>query len=601
MKYVKKYLVMLLSAAMIFAGTGSTITASAAVKTVIRLNKTSVTVREGSKKTLKVTTKNVQKIKSAKWSVKNKKVATVTQRGSVKGIRIGKTTVTCKVSYLPKGAKKSKSKTLKAAVTVTAKKPADTATPKPAGTATPDQTEEPIQTEAPIQTEEPTQTEAPAQTEEPTQTTAPIPGETKGPEATVPPSEEPTPVPDSPDNFDMTALEFASKLGVGINAGNSLDSFNLGSADSGPYMEGSAGLALETSWGCPKINADYIKGIKAAGFTTVRIPVSYVNHVKTVTGDDGTKTYTIDETWLNRVQQVVDYAMGEDLYVIINIHHDGGDTSTGDVINLYNGEQGTWLSPLNHSGEAYQQMEAKFTGLWKQIAVRFKDYSNHLMFEDMNEYHHGYDNPEAVWITAQNNLHQAFVDVVRSTGGNNEGRYLIIPSYNTNIDHAVKYLEMPTDISKNQSQYNNNTVGHLLTEVHYYDPYTYAADNPSDNVWGSGSGSASTWANEAYLENQMKKMKDKFVDRGIPVILGEYGAAEHTAIDKDTDAKYRTYYYANVVKGAVKNGLVPIAWDNGTSFQLISRQNGSVTQSSIVEAVIRQAKTPDAAIAEPWE
>lgn len=583
MKYIRNIITMILTAAVVLTGIwNNTATGAAAQKTIIRLNKTTVRLKEGAKTTLKVKTENVQKIKSAKWSVKNKKIATITKKGMVTGKKAGKTTVTCKVSYLAKGAKKSKSKTLKANVTVTAaQSPENTTTPAPA------------ETEAPVQTEPP----KPAETENPIQTASPKPE----PAETVSPSAEPTKIPDTPDNFSMTALEFASKLGAGINAGNSLESFRLDSADSSPYIEGAAGLALESSWGCPDINTEYIKGIKAAGFSTVRIPVSYTNHVITTTNTDGSKTYAIDSIWFDRVQQVVDYAIAEDLYVIINIHHDGADMATGDIINLYGGEQGSWLSPLNNSGEAYQQMESKFTSLWKQIAVRFKNYSNRLIFEDMNEYHHGYGNPETAWITAQNNLHQASVDTIRSTGGNNEGRYLVIPGYNTNIDHTINYLKMPKDIAKNQSQHNGNTVGHLLTAVHYYDPYTYAADNPSENTWGNGSGNESTWANEAYLENQMLKMKNTFTDQGIPVILGEYGAPEHTATDADTDTKYRTYFYASVVKNAVKNGLVPIAWDNGTSYQLLSRQSGSVTQESIVNAIIKYTKEPDAAIAKPWE
>lgn len=413
----------------------------------------------------------------------------------------------------------------------------------------------------------------------------------KDPEELVP-GDLPLPDGDSP------ALQFASKLGAGINIGNSLDA---NSRPNNLYLSGSAGLSLETSWGNPqKISREFIHAIREAGFKTIRLPVTYLNHVKKETVN-GQVTYTIDAEWLNRVKEIVDWALAEDLYIIINIHHDGADDSSGDVLNEYGGEQATWLSPLNHSGDAYAQMEAKFVSLWEQIATTFRDYPEQLLFADMNEFHHGYNAPQQTWCKAQNNLHQAFVDTVRATGGENKSRYLVVPGYNTNIDHTVSNLVVPTDIEENQSEYGVNAVGHLIVEVHYYDPYTYAADNPSDSVWGDGSGNNSaSWANESYLEDQMKKMKKAFVDKGIPVIIGEFGAPVHTAngIDTDTDRAYRTYYYSCVVKAAAQYGIVPIAWDNGTSYQLISR-DGYISQPEIIKAIIQYTETPSTGITKP--
>lgn len=568
-------------------------------KVTLKLNKSSVTLKQNKQFTCKLKEKrNVKKIKAMKWSSKNNKIARVTKKGVITGVQAGKTTISCKFKYLAKGAKKYKSKTLKCKVTVVktgtpnvTKKPDTTNVPaitkapdssgEPAGTQTPGTTNDPAGTQAPGTSGEPTGTPAPGTTDEPAGTQAPT---------SAPPSQ----------NTGTPALQFASQLGAGINIGNTLDANTTGST---LYLSGNAGLNLETSWGnSQKVSKEFIHKIREAGFKTIRLPVTYINHVKTETVG-GTKTYTIDEDWLNRVKEIVDWALEEELYIIINIHHDGADNYDSDSGSLkeYGGEQATWLSPLNHSGEAYTQMEAKFISLWTQIATKFKDYPEQLLFADMNEYHHGYNNPEKSWCTAQNKLHQAFVDTVRATGGGNIGRYLIVPGYNTNIDHTVAKLVMPTDIEENQSEYNGNTVGHLIVEVHYYDPYTYAADGPSDSVWGDGSGNdAGAWANETFLNQQMKKMYVNFVAKGIPVIIGEFGAPEHTAnnIDKATDLAYRTYYYSCVVRTAAQNGLIPIAWDNGTSYQLISR-SAQITQPEIVNAIIKYTETPSADIPKP--
>lgn len=581
MKFMKKLVACVIVSAMILAGVGAylengTLVSAASKKATVKLNKTSVTLSKGGKFTLKVVKKNVKSLKTVSWTSKNKSIATVSKSGVVKGVKAGKTTVICKVKYQATGKKKYQSKSLKATVKV-----------KAAGTPQAP-TNAPVGTDAPMETKVP---ESPSPSEKPDNSPTPAnPDQTPAVEPT--PTVAPTPTPAATNN---QAKDMAEKLGAGINIGNSLDSFN----DSG-YISGSAGLNYETSWGCPKVTKTLIDGIKAAGFTTVRIPVSYVNHVKTEKDANGNKIYTIDEQWMSRVKEVVDMAMNADLYVIINIHHDGADTASGDTLTEINGEQLSWLSPLNNSGDAYTQMEAKFTSLWTQIATQFKDYSEKLLFADMNEFHHGYNAPSTSWTNTQNKLHQAFVDTVRSTGGNNNSRYLIVPGYNTNIDYTVNYLKVPTDIVENQSTYNGNTVGHIIVEVHYYDPYTYAADNPSDSVWGSGSGSATTWANESYLEGQMKKLKTKYTDKGIPVILGEFGAPEHSSIDSATDSKYRTYFHACVVKNAAINGVVPIVWDNGTSFSYINRNTGAVTDSSVLDAIINYTKNPSAAISVPW-
>ncbi|MDE6852503.1 MAG: cellulase family glycosylhydrolase, partial [Lachnospiraceae bacterium] len=472
--------------------------------------------------------------------------------------------------------------------------PGTSADPSDPGTSAPSASAGPSDTMSPNVTEKPAITSTPDTASTPTPTQAPAAAK--------------TPVPT--DGFEMTSLEFATQLGAGINIGNSLDSNEVnkyveenGSWNPYPlddlYLSGAAGLNLETSWGNnSKISKEFLHGIKEAGFKTIRLPVTYINHVKTETVN-GEKKYTIDADWLNRVQEIVDWALEEDLYIIINIHHDGSDNcdSNGNL-NVYGGEQASWLSPLNSSTEAYEQMEAKFVSLWEQIAVKFKDYSDHLLFADMNEFHHGYNPPSDTWCNVQNKLHQAFVDTVRSTGDNNVKRHLIVPGYNTNIDQTISGLVVPTDISENQTEYQGNTVGHIMVEVHYYDPYTYAGDDPSDTLWGSDAGDgAASWGHEDYLENQMQKMNTNYVAKGIPVIIGEFGAPTHK-IDEATDRIYRTYYYSCVVKSAVQNGIVPITWDNGTTYKLLNR-DGTIAEQSIVDAIIKYTNTPSAEIVKP--
>lgn len=649
-------------------GTLTEVQAAKKQKATLKFKKSAITLQQGKKTTVKLKKTKIKKVKIKKWSIQNKKIAKVTKKGVVTGLRSGKTKLTCKVKYLVKGSKKYKNKTLKCKITITAAasgngsgsssgtngsnsssnpgnsiapdastNPGNTQAPdasanpgnteNPDGTTAPDQTQEPDNTTAPEGTENPDDTTAPDQTQKPDNTTAP--GDTEKPDGTTAPNQtqepEGTKAPDKtqkPDStstpeptnapapgYGLTPLEFSAQLGAGINIGNSLESNSTmeyleengyqGSPMKDLYLSGDAGLALETSWGnSQKISKEFIQGIKAAGFKTIRLPVSYINHVKTELVD-GKKVYTIDEQWLNRVQEVVDWALEEDLYIIINLHHDGADNcDENGNLNVFGGEQATWLSPVNHSGDAYAQMEDKFVSLWTQIATKFKSHSDHLLFADMNEFHHGYNDPATEWCNAQNKLHQAFVDAIRSTGGNNIGRYLIIPGYNTNIDYSIKNLVLPTDCEENQTIVNGNTVGHLIVEVHYYDPYTYAADDPTDTLWGSGAGEgAANWGQEDFLDGQMQKMNSNYIAKGIPVVIGEFGAPEHK-IDKETDRKYRTYYYSCVVKSAVQNGLVPIAWDNGTSYQLLAR-DGSVSEQSIVDAIIKYSSDPSAEIVKP--
>lgn len=361
-------------------------------------------------------------------------------------------------------------------------------------------------------------------------------------------------------DFSKTALEFSKELKIGWNLGNTLESI----MNSGAYVSGTSGLAAETSWGCPKATEGLIKAVKEAGFNTIRVPVSWTNHT------DPNNGYKIDEAWMDRVEEVVQYCTSNGLYVILNVHHDG---------SAEDGHK-SWLIPNPADEAAKTEMKNRYQKVWEQIATRFQDYSNLVLFASMNEFHrhNDYDAPASAYTSLQNELHQIFVNTVRATEGNNANRYLIIPGYNTNIDYTISGLKLPVDTVEN----------HLMVEVHYYDPYTFATDGNETDQWGSKYGGATdvgddSWAQEDYLVKQLKKMKTAFVDKGIPVVIGEFGAPAKKNPDNE---KYRTYYLQYVVKYAVEYGFVPVYWDNGTSYKLFDRGTYAVVYPDIVNGMM---------------
>ena len=270
---------------------------------------------------------------------------------------------------------------------------------------------------------------------------------------------------------------------------------------------------------------------------------------------------------MDRVEEVVQYCTKNGLHVILNVHHDGNDDATYSK---------AWLTPEPADEAAAAEMKIRYRRLWEQIATRFKDYSNLVMFASMNEFHHGYNAPSKAYSTLQNELHQIFVDTVRGTGSNNALRYLVIPGYNTNIGYTISSLKLPEDTVDDQ----------LMVEVHYYDPYTYATDGNETDQWGSdygGATAADSWGQERYLIEELKKMKTAFIDKNIPVILGEFGAP---AKKNSANEKYRTYYLQYVVKYAAEYGMVPVYWDNGTSYKLFSRNTCEVVYPDIVNGMM---------------
>lgn len=354
--------------------------------------------------------------------------------------------------------------------------------------------------------------------------------------------------------MESDAMVLASKLGIGWNLGNSLEACSKTAS------------ASETMWGNPKTTKAFIDSVKASGFTSVRIPCAWSGYIEDQT------TYKISDTWLARVKEVVDYCVSNEMHAIINIHWDGG-----------------WLEE-NPTYAKQKEVNKKQKALWEQIAIYFRDYDEYLLFAGTNEVHVGYGNPTNEYIEVQHSYNQTFADAVRSTGGKNIWRNLIVQAYNTNIDHAVRYLKMPTDMVENR----------LMAEVHYYDPWDFCGDvNGNIYLWGkdyAGEG-ISTWGQESGVNEKFSSMKTNFIDKGIPVILGEYGAIWRRIPNETEQQKHnqaRNYYLNYITSKALEYGLVPYYWDNGgtrrNGFGLFDRRTGAKVHADAIEAITSAKK-----------
>jgi endoglucanase len=330
---------------------------------------------------------------------------------------------------------------------------------------------------------------------------------------------------------DLTSIELAKLLGNGINLGNTMEAY--GHKDLGITADVSS---YETLWGQPVTTKEMIDAMKAAGFDSLRIPIAWTNAMDFENGN-----YTIGEAYLNRVEEIVNYALDNDMYVMINDHWDGG-----------------WWGMF---GSATQETRDKamemYTSMWTQIANRFKDYSDHLIFEAANEELGDRLNDRDIAADSgklsedecyemNTKINQAFVDTVRSTGGNNEQRFLLIAGYNTDIVKTTDdRFVMPTDTAKNK----------LLISVHYYTPWGYA-----------GSSSLSSWGSEKnYKEqNDLLAMMTKFTEQGYGVVIGEY----MVALNDDGSVKNNaTDFFNNFLNNCDMYGYAPMLWDCSTLFK----------------------------------
>lgn len=412
-----------------------------------------------------------------------------------------------------------------------------------------------------------TTTEATTPAPETTEATTPAPETTV---ATTTEAETEAPAPEV--TTGGASVEFSQNLMPGWNLGNQLE------ANSG-------GTPSETAWGNPTITEKLIKEVKAQGFKSVRIPVSYLSKI-----GDG-PDYAIDSAWLDRVQEVVDMCINNGLYAIINIHGDG-----------YYSVGGSWL--LCNEPEADQKViKEKFKKVWAQIADRFKNYDEHLVYESMNEVFDGnYSGPTAENYGNINDYNQIFVDTVRNAGGNNGSRYLLIPGWNTNINFTTGDCDSYTM----QAKFVIPNDSRIMISVHYYDPWDFCGEEGSDTFykWGDTAKKfVKPRQSESLVNRQFDKLYNAFIANGYGVVIGEYGSIDRTS-KNEINTIYRAYFAEYVNYAAHQRNIVTVYWDNGYNgnhgFGLFDRTKCTVTQPEIIKGIMDGAKAT-AAPAAPTE
>lgn len=336
-----------------------------------------------------------------------------------------------------------------------------------------------------------------------------------------------------------SSCEIAKSISLGWNLGNSLE---VGKG--------------ETAWGNPLTTKELIQAVKDAGFTAVRIPCIW--DAFTVKDDPD---YRIQPERMARVKEVVDYCYDIGLYVFLNTHHDWLDFHFKNEI----------------TPEKQQVALKKVTKIWGQIAKEFKNYDDKLIFGFLNE-----ADIKKEAMPAYLELSQEFINVVRKSGGKNLGRVVVIQCPNTNIDRGYDYMQLPVDLVPDR----------MMTEVHYYSPWSFCGDSRGTYFWGKPYikyGEYSMNEQEAYVDDQFGMMKKRFVDNGIPVILGEYGVvfgngkygSKKPLEDLEKQKIYeesRTFFMKYVTERAKDFGLVPFVWDDSWSFPLMDRKNYKIKE-----------------------
>jgi endoglucanase len=345
------------------------------------------------------------------------------------------------------------------------------------------------------------------------------------------------------------AQEIAKKMHVGWNLGNTLEA-----------------ICDENAWGAGKTSQKLIDSVKATGFNTVRIPVAWFCHSDTISNK-------IDKQWMTRVKEIVDYCVKDDLYVIINMHWDKGWLE--NRINAKN------LVEVNKRQRAY----------WTQIANYFKDYDEHLLFAGSNEPNAKDAKQMAVLLS----YHQTFVDAVRATGGNNASRTLIVQGPETNIEKTLEFMKsLPKDKIEDR----------MMVEIHYYTPFQFCLMEKDADwgkmfyYWGKDNHSKTdaehnaTFGEEEMVDKLFGDLKTRFISKGIPVILGEFGAYKRklsSPSDQALNHKSVEYFNKYVVKLALENGIIPYYWD--TPMNLFNRNTGGILDRGVAKAIMEGAAT----------
>ncbi|BAU54049.1 glycoside hydrolase family 5 protein [Mucilaginibacter gotjawali] len=359
--------------------------------------------------------------------------------------------------------------------------------------------------------------------------------------------------PKAPDSTGMksNAVQLAAKIKLGWNIGNTFE------APGG-----------ETGWGSPVITEGYIKAVKQQGFNAIRLPCAWnLTHLA------NKSEARIDPKWLNRVKEVIGYCVKNDMYVLLNIHWDAG-----------------WLEN-NCTALKKDSVNAKQKALWEQIATCMRDFDEHLMFASANE--PNVENADQMEVL--NSYHQTFINAVRSTGGRNSYRVLVVQGPSTDVDKTSKLMNrLPID----------KIYGRMMVEVHYYSPYQFCLMNGDANwgkmfyYWGKALHSAiepernATWAEENYVKKSFGKMKASFFDKGIPIVVGEYGAyrrneGEHAPKELALHNDAVDYWLTYITKQAKANGMLPFFWDTGGA---LDRQNYTVRDQRTINAIVAGGK-----------
>jgi endoglucanase len=366
--------------------------------------------------------------------------------------------------------------------------------------------------------------------------------------------------PKAPDASGMgsTAMQINANIKMGINLWNTLE------APGG-----------ETSWGQPVITQSLIDSLKKAGFNAIRIPCGYLNQ-----GHMNRKTGEIDAAWLNRIKEVVQYCVNNDMYVEINRHHDNAG---------YKDDKGNGIDDPLLSGAQLDTAKAIHKAIWEQVATTLRDFDEHVMFASYNE-------PNATDLqtsTVLHDLHQVFIDAVRSTGGKNAYRTLVLQAPSTSLDLATYFSPggipgMPTDVVPNK----------LMLEFHWYSPPNFclllsdASWGKEWRYWGANLHSTTdTLRNslpeyeEVFVQRNMAWAKKAFIDKGIPLLLGEFGAEDHSInTSNPTDSLLalisRSHFFAEMVRSARANGVSPFLWAG-----VINRQKETIADRRSLDSM----------------
>ena len=359
-----------------------------------------------------------------------------------------------------------------------------------------------------------------------------------------------------------TSVEMAANMSIGWNLGNTLDA----------HYTGATGLDTETSWGMPTTTEAMITAVHNAGFKTIRIPVSWHNHITDKTN------YTIDSNWMTRVKTVVDWAYNKDMCVIINIHHDNLAASK---------LEGNYGFALSYDTTLQNQSKAYIEKVWTQIATTFKDYDNKLVFEVLNE-------PRDIdgeltgneWWCGQNAImdiitsyEQVGINAIRSVAGN-ENRFVMVPGYAASgSDSSMLALyTMPTDTAQDK----------LLLSTHAYSPYEFALKGDYEDVEFDSKDSAS-------LTSLFNYLKTNYTNKGIGVVMGEASATDKE--NTNERVKWASSYFTK----AREAGVSVVLWDNmvtcanenknniniGERHGYYNRKSNSWYFPSIIEAMMK--------------